>query len=71
MYLDNELIETEHICCMAHARAKFKYASDQGGDPDAAHFLDCIGELYKFKVLFSSFLPAISKKSEAKIRREF
>ena len=30
MYLDNELIDIEHLCCLAHARAKFKYAYDQG-----------------------------------------
>ena len=30
MYLDNELMDIEHLCCLAHARAKFKYAYDQG-----------------------------------------
>ena len=30
---------------MAHARAKFRYAADQG-DPDAQFFLDMISELY-------------------------
>ena len=49
MYLDNELIDVEHICCMAHARAKFKYALEQGGDKDAEYFLKCIGELYKLE----------------------
>lgn len=49
MYLDNELIDTEHICCMAHARAKFTYALEQGGDIAAAFFLDCIGELYSLE----------------------
>ena len=29
MYLDNELMDIEHLCCLAHARAKFKYAFDQ------------------------------------------
>ncbi|WP_250721879.1 IS66 family transposase [Bacteroides fragilis] len=46
MYLDDNLIDIEHVCCMAHARAKFKYAFDQGGDIDACFFLDGIGELY-------------------------
>lgn len=46
MYLDDNLIDIEHVCCMAHARAKFKYALEQGGDIDASFFLDCIGELY-------------------------
>ena len=31
-FLDNELTDIEHICCMAHVRAKFKYAYDQGKD---------------------------------------
>lgn len=49
MYLNDNRIDIEHICCMAHARAKFKYALVQGGDIDAAFFLDCIGELYRLE----------------------
>ena len=30
MYLDNELMDIDHLCCLAHARAKFKCAFDQG-----------------------------------------
>ena len=30
MNFDNELMDIEHLCCLAHARAKFKYAYDQG-----------------------------------------
>ncbi len=26
MYLDDKLVDIEHLCCLAHARAKFKYA---------------------------------------------
>ena len=29
LYLDDILVNTEHLCCMAHARAKFKYAFEQ------------------------------------------
>lgn len=46
VYLDDNLTDIEYVCCMAHARAKFKYAMKQGGDLDAAFFFDCIGELY-------------------------
>lgn len=46
MYLDNKLVDTEHICCMAHARAKFVYAFEQSADKDAKYIIDCIGELY-------------------------
>lgn len=46
MYLDNELINIDHLCCLAHARAKFKYALEQGMDEDAEFFLRLIGILY-------------------------
>lgn len=45
MYLDNELIDVEHLCCLAHARAKFKYAYDQGS-LQARIFLELIAKLY-------------------------
>ena len=45
MYLDNELMDIEHLCCLAHARAKFKYAFDQGS-PQARIFLELIAKLY-------------------------
>ena len=46
MYLDNGLHDIEHLCCMAHVRAKFKYAYEQGMDARAKYFLDKIGWLY-------------------------
>ncbi|MCI1683199.1 MAG: transposase [Bacteroides sp.] len=49
MYLDNELIDVEHLCCLAHARAKFKYAFEQGRDERARCFLEWIGQLYAFE----------------------
>ena len=45
MYLDNELIDIVHLCCLAHARAKFKYANDQES-LQARIFLELIAELY-------------------------
>ena len=45
MYLDNELMDIEHFCCLAHARAKFKYACDQGS-LQARIFLELIAKLY-------------------------
>lgn len=47
MYLDNELHDIEHLCCMAHVRAKFKYALDQGLDTRAKFFLEKIAWLYE------------------------
>ena len=46
MYLDGELMDVEHLCCLAHARAKMKYAYDQGCEK-ARYFLEQIGKLYK------------------------
>lgn len=54
MYLDDELIDTDHLCCLAHARAKFKYASEQGGDKDADFFLDAFGELYHLEAEYEN-----------------
>ena len=46
MYLDDEVVNTEHLCCMAHARSKFYAALDQGKDQRAEHILYLIGRLY-------------------------
>ena len=46
MYLDKELVNVDHLCCLAHARAKFKYAQEQGKDADAEYFITNIGRLY-------------------------
>ena len=49
MYLDNELIDVDHLCCLAHARAKFKYALEQGNDEEAEYFLRVIAILYEME----------------------
>lgn len=49
MYLDDHMVDIEHFCCMPHARAKFKYALEQGDDKDAAFILELIGELYRLE----------------------
>ena len=46
MYLDKELVDVDHLCCLAHARAKFKYALEQGKDEEAEYFVRNIGRLY-------------------------
>ena len=46
MYLDDAVVNTEHLCCMAHARAKFHAALDQGKDQRAEHIIYLIGQLY-------------------------
>lgn len=51
LYLDNQLVDIEHLCCLAHTRAKFKYAADQG-DKEARFFVDKIGELYGLEDLY-------------------
>ena len=46
MYIDKELVNVDHLCCLAHLRAKFKYALEQGKDKEAEYFLRLIGILY-------------------------
>ncbi|WP_300770487.1 transposase [uncultured Bacteroides sp.] len=45
MYLDNELMDIEHLYCLTHARAKFKYAYDQES-LQARIFHELIATLY-------------------------
>lgn len=47
LYLDNELDDIEHLCCMAHVRAKFQYALEQGLDERASFYLEIIEWLYR------------------------
>ena len=46
LYLDNEMVDIDHVCCMAHVRAKFKYAAEIEHDVNARKFLEYIGRLY-------------------------
>lgn len=46
LYLDNEMLDIDHVCCMAHVRAKFKYAAEIEHDLYARRFLEYIGRLY-------------------------
>ncbi|MCI1647903.1 MAG: IS66 family transposase [Bacteroides sp.] len=48
-YLDDKLTKVEHICCMAHVRAKFEKALEQGKDERAEVFVKWIGDLYKLE----------------------
>lgn len=45
MYLDEELIDIEYFCCLAHSRAKFKKILEQGCEK-ACYFLLKIGNCY-------------------------
>ena len=58
-YLDSELTEVEHICCMAHVRHRFLKALIQGKDERARFFFDRINELYKKEDFYkkNSYLP--------------
>lgn len=46
LYLDDALVDTEHLCCMAHARAKFFQAWQANKDADAGYILRIIQDLY-------------------------
>lgn len=45
-YLDDELSEAEHVCCMAHVRARFQKALLQGKSEQDRPFMKWIGRLY-------------------------
>lgn len=49
MFIDKELANVTHLCCLAHARAKFKEALEQGKDERARLFFDGIGLLYGYE----------------------
>lgn len=49
LYLDDAVIDTEHLCCMAHARAKFFYAWQATREEDAEYILRIIQDLYKLE----------------------
>lgn len=49
MFIDKELGNITHLCCMAHARARFKEALEQGQDARARQFLEWINLLYKYE----------------------
>lgn len=46
LYLDKEVGGIDHLCCLAHARAKFKKAAQISGDKDAEELIDYIARLY-------------------------
>ena len=46
VYQDNEMLDIDHVCCMAHGRAKFKYAAEIEHDLNTLRFLKCFGKLY-------------------------
>ena len=52
MYLDDHMVDIEHLCCMAHARAKFKYAFEQGNDKDAAFILELMEKALNYMNTF-------------------
>lgn len=54
LYLDNEMLDIEHICCMAHVRAKFKYAAEIEHDENAELFLNWFGKLYYMEEIYES-----------------
>ena len=50
MYLDEDLIDIDHLCCLAHARAKFKKALEQGCQK-ARYFLFKMGREEEYRRL--------------------
>lgn len=46
MYLDDDLIDIEHLCCLAHVRAKLERA-ERMGCKEASSPMSKIRKLYK------------------------
>ena len=69
-YLDDDLVEIEHICCLAHARAKLKYALEQGNDERAKILLELIAILYQLEKEYkkdgSSFEEIKQRRNDAR-----
>lgn len=53
-YLDGDLSDVEHICCLAHVRARFQKALLQGKDEKALPFMEWIGQLYDLERDYSN-----------------
>lgn len=64
LYLDDEMLDIDHVCCMAHVRAKFKYAAEIEHDVNARKFLEYIGRLYALEKMYIEL-----KLSAEEIRR--
>lgn len=78
MYLDDVMIDADHLCCMAHARAKFMYALQQGHYKQVEKMLRLIEKLYDIERLikgkpWEKILAVRREKSEGikkEIRKE-
>lgn len=78
MYLDDVMIDADHLCCMAHARAKFMYALQQGHYKQVEKMLRLIEKLYDIERLikgkpWENILAVRREKSEGikkEIRKE-
>ena len=65
LYLDDEMPDIDHVCCLAHVRAKFKYAAEIEHDVNARKFLEYIGRLYALEKRYIE-----QKLSPEEIRRK-
>ena len=52
VFLDDDLVDIEHIYCLAHVRAKFFVAYDTGQVKEALQFIEWIKELYRLESLY-------------------
>ena len=66
LYLDNEMLDIDHVCCMAHVRAKFKYAAEIEHDVNARRFLEYIGRLYALEKKYEE--ENLSAEQERQLR---
>lgn len=52
VFLDDDLVDIEHIYCLAHVRAKLVVAYNIGKVKEARQFIEWIQELYKLEKLY-------------------
>ena len=70
MYIEDELEDVTHLCCMAHARAKFRKVWEITGEYEAMFFLDNIGFLYGRERHYKTMGYGQDKKGGQELRHD-
>lgn len=62
LYFDDEMLDTDHGCCMSYVRAKFKYAAGTGHDLYKYRCPGYIGKLYALEKKYENRKPGTEHK---------
>ena len=57
LYLDDEMLDIDHVCCMVHVRAKFKYTAEIGHDVNAHKSSNTLETLRVEKEIYRALIP--------------